>query len=312
MIPLETRPSVLVLVLAVAAFAAIGCGSGGTDAGGSETHAGPPTADQLENGTYSGIYDEPVRLAGGVYEGEPFEPGSPSHPRVTLLGVRAFGDLGDAAGKSAAVLLAENSGGSGTFMYLAVVGMRDGEPVNLGTASFGDRVQVRAMEIVDGAIALDVVRQGAEDGACCPGQLARILWRLRGDRLERVSEEVQGRLSIESLGSDEWVLTALGEDEPAPQSPEVTIAFVEGRVAGTGGCNRYFASIEEGSAGMVTLGPVGSTMMACPDEAMALERTYLERLGKVTQYGYRDGELALSWTDASGHGSLRFAPRGSR
>lgn len=35
------------------------------------------TVAQLANATYSGIYDEPVTLTDGVYEGEPFVEGGP-------------------------------------------------------------------------------------------------------------------------------------------------------------------------------------------------------------------------------------------
>ncbi len=43
------------------------------------------TPEQMGNATYSGIYDEPVTLADGVYEGEPFEEGGASRPVVTYF-----------------------------------------------------------------------------------------------------------------------------------------------------------------------------------------------------------------------------------
>jgi hypothetical protein len=77
------------------------------------------TVAQLQNATYSGIYDEPVTLVDGQYEGEPFTPDSASRPVVSYLG-EAFGDLDGDGVEDAAVFLVENSGGTGDFVYVAV------------------------------------------------------------------------------------------------------------------------------------------------------------------------------------------------
>ena len=76
----------------------------------------------LESATISGIYENPIKLKDGRYEGEPFVPGGASRPTVTLLPEpRARFDVdGDGSPEWLAVL-AESSGGSGTFLYLAVV-----------------------------------------------------------------------------------------------------------------------------------------------------------------------------------------------
>ena len=43
------------------------------------------TIEQLENATYSGIYDEPVTLTDGLYEGEPFAEGGASRRRFFTI-----------------------------------------------------------------------------------------------------------------------------------------------------------------------------------------------------------------------------------
>jgi len=92
--------------------------------------AGTPSApswDHLGNTSYEGIYDAAVQLADGRYEGEPFAPGGASRPTVTLVReLRLVADLSDDPGQEAVVLLSETSGGSGSRLYVAVVGMRDG------------------------------------------------------------------------------------------------------------------------------------------------------------------------------------------
>ncbi|MCB0173146.1 MAG: LysM peptidoglycan-binding domain-containing protein, partial [Anaerolineae bacterium] len=74
------------------------------------------TIDQLANATYTGIYDDQeVTLTDGQYEGEPFVEGGASRPTVNFNpNDVAFGDLNGDGVEDAAVLLSENSGGSGT------------------------------------------------------------------------------------------------------------------------------------------------------------------------------------------------------
>jgi hypothetical protein len=103
---------------------------------------------EYRNLTYQGIYDHPVTVHDGVYEGEPFVPGGASRPRVELVeDLLVQGDLDGDSVEEAAVLLAESSGGSGVMTYLALVTWRDGAPVNLATRLIGDRVQIRSLRV---------------------------------------------------------------------------------------------------------------------------------------------------------------------
>ena len=50
--------------------------------------------EQLKNAMYQGIYDEPVQLSDGRYEGKPFVEGGASRPTVTFVDeLSASGDL---------------------------------------------------------------------------------------------------------------------------------------------------------------------------------------------------------------------------
>ncbi len=116
------------------------CGSDEGDSGG-------PTLEQLGNAAYQGIYDRAVRLSAGRFEGEPFEPGAASRPTLVLIPEPlTYADLDGDGSEEAIVLLAENSGGSGTFVYLAVVALVGGEPQNVATALIGDRARVVSLE----------------------------------------------------------------------------------------------------------------------------------------------------------------------
>ena len=276
-------------------------GNSEAPANSAKSSAGPqvlmPLTDAVENMTYSGIYDDAVTLTDGRWEGEPFVADGASRPAVGLIDdFMLSGDLDGDGTDEVVVFLWESSGGSGTYIYIAVAGSRDGQNLNFATAPVGDRVQLRSGAIKDGQVELDVVQQGPGDAACCPSQLARRYWRLETEGLTEKQADISGKLSIERLAGDEWVLRNLDRNKPLPAGPRVTLVFAGGRISGSSGCNRYFASVSDGDMpGDLTVSRVGSTRMACPPADMELENSYLSALGSVTKLGFLNGKLALSW-----------------
>lgn len=309
------------LIVAALATTSLSCGQGQTPAGeDSETAlaataqpAGPPSMDEIANATISGIYDEPVQLQGGKYEGEPFDPDGASRPMVGLVeDFLLTGNLNEDGSEEAAVMLWESSGGSGTYTYLAVWGREGSDVVNLATADIGDRVQLRDARIAGDTIELDVVQAGPEDAACCPGEMVTLAWTLDGNSLKPVEPGVEPeRLSVAALAGPEWVLRDLDRNEPAPDDPEITVLFEENRIAGGSGCNRYMGTVTDGEMpGDLTVGLLAATMMACPPEVMELEDRYRQQLEKVVKYGFTNRQLILSFEKDDGNiGALFFTPR---
>ncbi len=169
------------IIVLVAACAAA-CGDSetvvGEDTPGVHAASAALTETALQNAAYRGILQNPVVLSGGRFEGEPFAPGSASRPVVTLVpGVMATGDLVGDASDEAVVALAQNAGGSGVFMYLAVVRDDRGSPDNFATISLGDRARITALAIDDGNLVADLVEHGPNDPMCCPTQAVRREWR---------------------------------------------------------------------------------------------------------------------------------------
>ena len=161
----------------------------------------PVTSDELANMAYSGIYDNAVTLKDGRWEGEAFVEGGASRPAVGMVdNFLLTGDLDNDGLDEAVVLLWESSGGSGVMSYVAVVGRRDGDTVNLGTALIGDRVQLRNGRIADGTIELDIIQQGPNDAACCPSQLASRFWTLGANGLNEGEAQITGTLSLDDIG----------------------------------------------------------------------------------------------------------------
>jgi hypothetical protein len=192
---------------------------------------------------YGGIYDNAVTLRDGICEGMPFVPGGASRPRVELLDMPPLdGDGID----EAAVLLAETSGGSGAFAYLAIVSCRDARAVNVGTIGLGDRVMIRSMAGQKGAIVVEFVVVGLGEPLCCPTRKVRNTYRLRGEKLLLASAEEQGILSLTDVKGVTWRLSRLGRNERVPDDVKVTAMFEDGRVSGTGGGfeDRYFSALQ--------------------------------------------------------------------
>jgi len=206
----------------------------------------------------------------------------------------------------AAVLLAESSGGSGVFTWLAVVSCRDGRAVNIGTIGLGDRVMIRSMAGQEGAIVVELVAAGPGEPLCCPTRNVRNAYRLRDGNLLLASSEGKGTLSLADLRGVTWRLSRLGRNERAPEGVKVTAVFGEGRVSGSGGCNRYSAAVVETSPLEVSIGPAASTRMACPDPAGRFEDRYFSALQAANRFGFLLGNLVLHYGKGDARDTLIF------
>ena len=258
-----------------------------------------PTLAELKNATYQGVEEAggPFTLVDGKWQGKPYEPGGASAPRVTYVrDFRLAGDCDGDGAEEAVVLLAANAGGSGEASYLAVVSRAGGSVTNVATALIGDRVQVRMATLDGRRIVLDLVQAGEKDAACCPGDLVTRTWELAGAALKEGAVVKTGRLSLDVLAGSEWVLKAWAWDEAAPAVPEVTLKLDGARLAGSAGCNNYFAPVKAGGTpGDIQVGPAGSTRMMCPDAEMAVEQRFFAQLAGMSQMRFLAGQLALSY-----------------
>ena len=266
-----------------------------------------PSLQELGMASYHGIYDQPVTLSDGVYEGRPYVDGGAARPRLTLIeSLYLVGNLAGNPGgngrEDAAVLLAEQASGSGTRIYLAVVG-RDAAsmPINLGTALLGDRVQIISGRIQDLGVDLRLVRAGPKDAACCPGELVDTRWHLIDGALLQQKDAVLGRLSTAEWSGQTWRLEEFGHERTMAGSPAITLRLEGQRVSGHGGCNNYFGGIEEGKEpGEIEVGMLAGTRMACEPQIMDLESAYMQALQQANRFSFLAGRLALGSVDADG------------
>ncbi|MBE2223256.1 MAG: META domain-containing protein [Anaerolineae bacterium] len=141
----------------------------------------------VENATFNNLAGggmAPVTLSNGIYQEA--IPDSAASMNTSLLDKAAFGQIDGQP--AAAVTLATNNGGSGTYIDLAVVTFADGAATNVATIMLGDRVQVNSVEISEsGIIVVDMVEAGEGDPLCCPTQHVINLYALQDGELVEVS-----------------------------------------------------------------------------------------------------------------------------
>lgn len=117
-----------------------------------------------------------------------------------------------------------------------------------------------------------------------------------------VSEEAPAS----ALDGTAWTLTGLLQDGTMVTdefNESVTASFEDGTMFGVSACNNYSTNYSvDGDS--IELALVVSTMMACPEETMALENAYLLALESVEGYSVTEDTLELS--DADGTVLLTF------
>lgn len=98
------------------------------------------------------------------------------------------------------------------------------------------------------------------------------------------------------LGNTDWRLVEIrGKGvlaQPGRHAPYPRLISAEGRVAGHGGCNRFFGGYKlEGES--LRFSALGSTKMACPGEIGKLEQALFNALGLVKRFKHSEDVLEL-------------------
>jgi len=269
----------------------------------------PLDAATLKNLTYYGIYEDPVTLKHGSYEGQPFVPEGAARPRVQFAEqLYVVGDLDGDGEEEAAGFLTESSGGSGSYSYLVIVDTDNRHYKNVATQKLGDRVMVRGLRLAQGKLELEMVIAGPQEAACCPTLKVHNTYHYDGQKLQQLAAKEQGHLSVQDLAGN-WSLTRLAWNEPLPAEVKVDIEFNDNQFAGLAGCNRYFGAIKGKAPRELAFGPIGATRRMCPEPFMQVEDHYLPALQNVKQFSFIFGQLALSYQDDKGWHTLLFAPK---
>lgn len=110
------------------------------------------------------------------------------------------------------------------------------------------------------------------------------------------------------LANTNWMLVSFGSggaEMPVLEGSTVTLDFESAtQLGGSGGCNSYGAEYSAAN-GMITIGEVTSTLMACVAAGVTeQEQDYLAALGAANEYQI-DGDQLTIWYDG-GVGVMTF------
>ncbi len=148
-----------------------------------------------ENLSYGGLegFPDPVALTNGRYRGEA---GAAGGPRTVVLSTQfaESGDLDNDGVDETVVVLVTDAGDSRIVQHLALLEPRNGALEHVATATLGESVRLRTLEVRDGIIDATLLILDAGDPACCPTRLVRREYTLAGDQLSLQHELRSGPL----------------------------------------------------------------------------------------------------------------------
>ena len=153
----------------------------------------PLTVDQLKNAEYTIVGFDNASTLYKFTDGK-FTRGdtsSPDYADLRLLDFFPLGDLNEDGVNDAAVLIAENYGGTGVFVSVHVMLNEGGQPRQAASYMIDDRPQINTLEIRNGEIFLDAIVHDVDDPMCCPEFPVTRTFRLVGASLALVNATSQ-------------------------------------------------------------------------------------------------------------------------
>jgi len=165
---------------------------------GCNTADSPPVSAPVsspDNLSYRGLegFPDPVTLTDGRYRGEA---GAEGGPLTVVLSTQfaESGDLDNDGMDETAVVLVTDAGDSRIVQHLALLKPRDGALEHVATATLGESVRLRSLEMRDEVIDATLLILDEGDPACCPTRLVRREYTLAGTRLQLLRELRSGPL----------------------------------------------------------------------------------------------------------------------
>lgn len=131
---------------------------------------------------------------------------------------------------------------------------------------------------------------------------------------QQLSSDIPLQMAQTSSIAGNWRLANMtAGDLPTPMVPsadiELTADFADGRITGSGGCNRFMGGYELDDD-RLTVGPLASTFKACEEPIMNQEMLYLNALQGAQRYELDpQGNLTIVYQTEQGSGVLRFVPQ---
>jgi heat shock protein HslJ len=246
----------------------------------------PPAAFDPANATYT-FDGRPITLVNG----RAFEAASGSEVAVTttMFGQPVSGDLNGDGMNDAVVMLVRDTGGTGTFYYVAADINQAG--LNQGTNAIvlGDRIAPQNVETSSGQVIANYADRNPGEPMTTPPSLG----------VSKYFTVTAGRLvpvqKLSSITNRAWKWVHTQMNSGVLVSPKKADAFTvtfhdDGSVTGTTDCNSFFgqATITNGN---VSFGTFGATMMYCEGSQ---QDVFLQDLSNTQLYQMNpDGSMQL-------------------
>lgn len=165
--------------------------------------------------------------------------------------------------------------GKGTVQALPFVQGNDGESLILTTTDFTLRIDpILCRDDMSGTpfpFTATLTRAGVDQSGCA------------GDST--------------TLLTADWTVTTLNGGA-LPEGLGVTLSFMDGRISGSSGCNRFMGSYAVTGEGL-RLDGIATTRMACPAPRMETEQAVLAALASVTRFDIDDEGALLLQSEAA-------------
>jgi heat shock protein HslJ len=101
-----------------------------------------------------------------------------------------------------------------------------------------------------------------------------------------------GLSSRGEITDNAWILESLN-GSPLEKGTLITAKFVDGKVSGSAGCNRYTGAYTVSGKEIQFTSPMASTMMACEQPIMDQETAYFQALATVKSFIVSGDQLTL-------------------
>ncbi len=126
--------------------------------------------------------------------------------------------------------------------------------------------------------------------------------------LSAQANPVQVAQNNPTLDNTSWQLVSLGSTKPIGDKP-ITLSFTKDRLAGSAGCNRYMGGFKVKGNQLEIGSSLASTMMACKEDLMKQEATFLKALSSAKSYKINEqGNLEIQYRDGRKTQVLVFTP----
>jgi len=96
-----------------------------------------------------------------------------------------------------------------------------------------------------------------------------------------------------TLDGTSWRLEAWSVSATDPTAFTITATFADGQISGTSAVNSYGGPYKASRTGIFSSGPMNSTAMGGPPDAMRAEQTFFALLGQVKRYSRLEDALTL-------------------